>query len=611
VSGDNSGVSAAGRANRSVRLNPRLGDLGAVTVAVAVVVAAGPFGTRMPTFGLDPGWQLALGLAQLERLRFGEDLLFTFGPWGYIDYALPLSTWQVVTGAVFRTLSLLTFLWSLQRATSFLPGRRSLLVAAVATSLLAPWSASDWLLAVAVSVIAAHEALLGRPLTWRMLIVAGLLLPFLFLVKVSSGLVAIAVVGMALLAGRQWRGAFAFAGLMLAGLIGWWLAAGQAMAAIVPWLRSTAEIITGYPEAMSWGGLTGGWIIVLGAVVALGASLPGTIGNGRQVLRALPLVVALVLGARVSIVRLDVLHYGQFVVLVVALTLVGAQRANRRFVARLVAALVLAVLGLLAARATPVVAENWWASARAAVSPTAREDQLEQAGAAMREEYDASAEVLAALEGHPVHVDPWEIGFAWAYDLDWTGVPVVQPYSAYSRDLDERNARALLRLPDQAVVREVMAIDGRQQAWDSPAYNLALLCHFTEDAADDRWTVFVRAEDRCSPATPVHTVEVGADTPVPAPSVDDRDALLLRFEPTRQDVGQRIREALLKPTTFLEVTLGGETFRLPRALAGQPSLIRVPASEPWWAEPLPAATFLRFSEPGVVTFEVVTVKAAR
>jgi hypothetical protein len=582
-----------------------------VALVVAVIVAAGPFGIRMPTIGLDPGWQLALGLAQQEGLRFGEDLLFTFGPWGYVDHALPLSTWQVVTGALFRTLSLIAFFWSVQRSTSFLPGRRSLLVAAVATGLLAPWSASDWLLAVAISVVAVHETLLGRHLTWRLLLLAGVLLPLLFLVKVSSGLVAIAVVGVALLTGRQWRGAAALAGLMLAGLVGWWLAAGQPLDTLGPWLRSTAEIVRGYPEAMSWGGLTGGWIIALGAVVALGASLPGAIGNRRQVPRALPLLVALLLGARVSIVRLDVLHYGQFVVLVVALTLVGAQRANRRFVAQLVAALVIAVLGLLAARATPVVSDNWWASARAAVSPASREDQLEEAAAAMRDEYGASSDVLAALEGHPVHVDPWEIGFAWAYDLDWAAVPVMQPYSAYSRELDERNARALLRLGDQAVVREVMAIDGRQQAWDSPAYNLALLCHFTEVASDDRWTVFLRAEDRCSQLTTAVTVKVGAGLPVAFPSVGAQDALLMRFEPSRHHVGQRIRDAILKPTTFLEVTLGGETFRLPRALSGQPSLIRAPAGEDWWAELLPAATSLTFSEPGVVTFQILTLDAAR
>jgi hypothetical protein len=89
----------------------------------------------------------------------------------------------------------------------------------------------------------------------------------------------------------------------------------------------------------------------------------------------------------------------------------------------------------------------------------------------MKAQYALSAHVVTAVGDRPVAVDPFDVGVAWAYGLSWRPVPVMQPYFAYTRSLDERAARALLATPGLAVLREETVVDDRFQLWDTPPYH--------------------------------------------------------------------------------------------------------------------------------------------
>src|SRR5262245_52061436 len=58
-----------------------------------------PWTSAQLTAGLDASWVTALNLAFLHRLRFGHDLLFTYGPLGFVDAAEPISRKTIVIGA--------------------------------------------------------------------------------------------------------------------------------------------------------------------------------------------------------------------------------------------------------------------------------------------------------------------------------------------------------------------------------------------------------------------------------------------------------------------------------------------------------------------------------
>lgn len=55
--------------------------------ALLVLVLAGvlvPFAPVFPASGLDPSWQLGLNQALVQHLRFGKQVIFTFGPYAFL-----------------------------------------------------------------------------------------------------------------------------------------------------------------------------------------------------------------------------------------------------------------------------------------------------------------------------------------------------------------------------------------------------------------------------------------------------------------------------------------------------------------------------------------------
>jgi hypothetical protein len=129
-----------------------------------------------------------------------------------------------------------------------------------------------------------------------------------------------------------------------------------------------------------------------------------------------------------------------------------------------------------------------------------------------------------------VAVEPWEIGAAWAYELDWQPLPVFQNYSAYTSSLDRLNAETIeapdgperiLRDDTEVVVPEFPGpdLDGRYPGWDPPEQQRAILCNFAPLYTDELWQVLGRVPDRCGAPREVGSVsaEAGAAVQVPSP----------------------------------------------------------------------------------------------
>src|SRR6185436_15787656 len=136
----------------------------------------------------------------------------------------------------------------------------------------------------------------------------------------------------------------------------------------------------------------------------------------------------------------------------------------------------------------------------------------------LRAEYDLPPKVVAALRGHPVHADPWDIAAVWAFHLEWEPLPVFQTYSAYTPYLDEHNAARLLASPRLAVLRhQDTSVDQRVPAWESPAAMLALTCDYDVAAAARHWEALTPGADRCGATHPLRTVTVEPGQPIRVP----------------------------------------------------------------------------------------------
>jgi hypothetical protein len=204
---------------------------------------------------VDDAWIQMLHMAFAERLQFGRDIVFTFGPWGFLYGGYhPATHWiSVVAWAVLA----LVFWWAAWRVvTHFFKNPLVCwlwLLAVIGLASITPFLYMDVrLMAWPLLLLLLHFSVEERPftLTQAMLVIS---LALLSLIKHS--IFTIAVVTVLIIAAdnvfRQRRFPWivlAFAG----GIFFFWVIAGQRLNWFGLYLRGASEIVSGYTEAMMW-----------------------------------------------------------------------------------------------------------------------------------------------------------------------------------------------------------------------------------------------------------------------------------------------------------------------------------------------------------------------
>ena len=326
---------------------------------------------------------------------------------------------------------------------------------------------------------------------WGFIVGGATLAAVEMLVKLSVGPVIAAVCVVTLIAARaRIRDIGAFAGLFALEVAALWLIAGQDLNAIGDYLANGREIVSGYSEAM---GLDNAprWQTVVAVLtvplITVGACFP----EGERRHRIGRAVVALIIGFAVykqDIVRLADDHMEVFFSTAMLLWLAIPWR-DRGQVALLAGGVAFATLVLGTATVTEfrpnavANARTAISEARTALAPAQRAEMVASTRAFMREAYQLDARILEQIGRRSVAIEPWEVGVAWAYDLEWAPFPTMQNYVAYTRALDELGAAAaasesgpelILRheltgsVPAQYPGR---AIDGRFPGWEGPSRN--------------------------------------------------------------------------------------------------------------------------------------------
>ena len=203
---------------------------------------------------LDNSWQQTLQVAFAQHWQFGRDIIFTFGPWGFMcgGYYPPTFVTSVISWAI---LSVIFWLGCWQIARHFF--------AHVASAWL-------WTMAfVGVAGLPVGQNFDVRLMAWVLIL---LLLHFFvddnpfaitnILVVVSSGwlgltkftgMITVAAV-ILIIAGDELLRRRRFPWIILifaASVVCFWLAAGQGLGSLLPFLRNSWLITSGYTEAMS------------------------------------------------------------------------------------------------------------------------------------------------------------------------------------------------------------------------------------------------------------------------------------------------------------------------------------------------------------------------
>jgi hypothetical protein len=548
--------------------------------AIAVVLLSWQALEIEPRPGLDYSWQAALQLAAEHHLVFGREIVFTYGPLGFLDIPALWSSWPADLAFLY------TVLLKLGGALAvFLGARRSFgafwsfVIAVVVLSVTAE-TRIEPVIVLIVSFWALSTTLTPRA---RLAVAAGLgaFTAIQLLCKVSIGgecLIMSALTVLSLPGSRRKElavgaGSCAFVFLLC------WLATSQPLGAIPDYVSGVVQIVFGYGPAMSvydtstrWAYTPAFLMLGLGMWAALDLT---TDGLRRQRIGAVLIWITFwFFSFKEAFVRQSFVQIWLFFALTLGGWFAFGFRRRRGFAAAVAVGLLL--LSLAAANNSVTDPIHPVTSLRAAfhdlkimVSPSARSRANERSRVAVKSADALDPISLQLLSGQTVGIFPTEIAAAWAYHLNLRPFPVIQSYSAYTPRLDNLDAAFLAsrRAPERVLLSPPTDIDGRILAFDQPRTTRALVCRYRQAHSGPVFAVLTHEPDRCSEPHLLATETAAWGRPVPVPPPPTRRSLVfVEISGAGADALERIRSFLWKPALRF-VLLNGASHRLVEATA--------------------------------------------
>ncbi len=572
----------AGLRSRTERLDqPALRAAGLwVAVPLLIVLLTWHALPLTPATGLDPGWQAALHMALHDGVGFGNQLIFTYGPLGFLSVP---TLWFEDTGTI---AVLYTVLVRFALALALFVGARrtyGTLVGAIVALLVA---GASGVAPETVPFLVFCVLMIDRDMSPRrrltLLAVGGAVAGLELLNKESVGieLTVLAIIMALGVPGRRRDHVAVTLGALLVALLVGWTATGQNWSALGDYAVNDLRLVTGYAAAMSYEQRGLGWEYTA-AWVAFAFGLAGALqmtagGPTRRRWAILALWVAFCFFEyKEAFVRHETDHGAiYFVALMGGFLALRWRRANRAV--GLALAVGLFAFALEAQNSTFSEAFDPGADARSAisqleeVSSSAQRASIIAAGRrAIERDYRVDPETLNLLRGHTVHVAPYQTQVAWAYGLDWRPLPMFQSYLAYTPALDELDARALnsTRAP-QRILRNVQPdLDHRVQAFDEGLTTRTILCRYREVSSTALWQVLALGPNRCGAVVPLGVVHAGWDEEVrvPAPP-NEHSFVFVRIGGVQVGGFERLVALVSKPVER-QVFLNGIAHRLIEATA--------------------------------------------
>ena len=554
----------------------------AVTYVAVIGLPAplAPLGT-----GLDPSWVLGLNLAHSHGLLAGRDMVFTYGPLGYLLYPEPLSgtpglalifqlgLYLLSTAALYR------LAWILPSKTAAFWTVAILGLAVVLDSLPMETPLSSGVSRLALLALADRSR-------WRLaeLSVLGFLSGLGLMVKLNQGiegaalfLVVLAVVvwqgrPLARRARRQILATLSVLPLSIAILFP---ASTGSLLGLGPYLRNGWEIVSGYSEGMGLAGPL--WQAALAGATAAAAFLAILLASAD--LPALwpgmaPALIVTFFVFKHAFVRqgaghVPAFHMG-FAIALLFLLVCAREARDRRLIV---------VLQLFSvAMAYTVVVETFPQFDSTIKSRL----QLRQAHASLGTlwhwsstwQHDGAAnernrsglrlpDRFHQLIGDgAVDAVPWDIDVVQANGWKWRPRPIFQSYNAYTPALDRLNATHLEsdRTAD-FVILNFDSIDGHHPFLETPASWRALLDRYDLILASGDWLLLQHRKDpRYAPPTALGASTAHWDEDIPVPQ---NAGPLLMAPHIRQGLLGHAMSLLFRPSpVYLEAVFSsGKTVR--------------------------------------------------
>ena len=554
----------------------------------------------------DTSWQIGLHQAIADGLPFGQAIVFTYGPLGFLGQPIPFlgatSALAFIASALIYAALIAVLLVSTRRVMPLWGAAIVTLVFAQAFEWLGPFEALEALTFALGVIVLRGDRILNED---AVAIAAAVLSSFAVLTKLNVGVfvVAMAVVVVLAVSRPRWRGLLVMFAAGAVSTIVLWLVTGQQLADLPGYLRGSIEIVAGYSEAMVSGSPAapyyfGFFAIVGGLLVWMAWRTSVDWPRDRRFALAGLVLILLFAEWKYSVVRDN--FPAATAILVIATICVLPTTLHPRSMVIVLIALAIAFAGITGP-AAPTVARlkdvprsvrDFAHQARTTLSPWRWDAASRRSRAALQTVYRVPPQALAAIGDRSVHVDPYAAAVVTAYGLTWRPEPIFQSYSAYTTYLDGLNAD-LLRSDGRPehIFRQFLpvrvdggrpipySIDGRFYWFESPAATLERLCRYREVTADDRWQVLAASGHACGPAVRLATTTaaLGETVAVPDPP-SPRDIVVVRIEGLDQGLLGRIRTAIWRAPIW-KVALDGYRYRLVAATAPDGLVLAVPTAD--------------------------------
>jgi hypothetical protein len=546
-----------------------------VTFAYVALISL-PSAPRLYRTGLDPSWMLGLNLAHAQRLVPGRDIIFAYGPLGYLMHPEPAGGASMLA-LIYRIGLYLLSIAILYRLVTVMPSKLAALwtVLVVGPVIVLDFLPEESQLMLAITLLALLP-LVDRS-RWRYGELAAL--SFMagtgLLVKLNDGiegiglfvavLAAVVLEDWPLTRRARWQAVAAVCLLPLT-VVTLFLASTGGLTGLAPSVRYAWEIVSGYAEGT---GLPGPlWQAALAcAVIAAAIALVWRADDLRSLTPGLaPALIVTYCAFKHAMVRQGPGHtptfHIYFAVALLFLLVCALERRTRRLIVILQLFSIVTAYGIvvkmhpgfdadIATRLELRHVPPFWQSFAHWPSTWAH---LRTAHQANRSKLRLPDRFHRLIGNGSVDAVPWEVDLVEANGWKWLPRPVFQSSSAYTPLLDEAAATHLEsgRTAD-FVLLEFAAIDGHHPFFESPHSWLALLDRYDLILSGPRYLLLQhRSSHRCKPAVFLGSSIAHWDEDLPVPQAD---GWLLMAPHIQTSLFGSMAAAALRPApVFVEVT---------------------------------------------------------
>ena len=549
------------RKGKASRWKP-LTRMGAVLLFCLTLFALTAQATVLPVAAIgDTSFMIGMQIAVTEHMQWGKDIVWTYGPLGYLDFPVIAvgARWAesaLVIGA-FHLLFICVVAWLLVRTRAKWPWwLMTWMVIFVATELTFPLHTEI----VFTTLIMSFLAMSGKVRDWWLPAVIGSLCAICVLIVISTtAFIVVVCLAFLILGLRRSRVMLAAPASAITTFLVLWIWSGQSLENIGVFMSTGASIVSGYPGAMSIDivDLPLSNLITTFAIICwlAAAGMWLWAGGARTIFPCAAWAAAAFLLYKEGMVRHDDGHFflmvaSQILLLLLVALFIRADVQRRlgwpKLLAYFPAAGALVISGyfvwmFIAPAPALSLAVGWenfkqyGMATQLITDARVRHAAIGSNDSLLKSQFAIPQAMIDAIGRKTVSIWPVDIGIVQAYSLNWDPLPVLDAYAAYTTELDDMDARKLTgSTAPEFVLWRSMPLDSRNALDYEPAVTRMFMEEYRPVGGpmmggEGSWILLQRKDDAPKPIVQLDTANAKVNSWIPVPRADGNHLVFARI----------------------------------------------------------------------------------